>query len=335
MNPINYITQVFSRVGLTASLVMLMFLTLPSAGQELSAIPAAFAEIGIGARAASLGYTGTASERGPGAMSWNPSSIYSEEGWELALSYVDQLQTVEFGYAALTIPLRENRNALAVSAHYSGDDALTEESVKVAYAHRIRFVWFGVAAGVRRAVYGKNTLGADDFVVFEPDEIAEGLSRQVRGSATGFMVEAGLRMRWTDDLTYAFTARNIASPLTWKSTSQARAGTNSYVESVPVELATGVDYRLTEKVTGSIEWVPAVTVDAISRVGMGAEFSPIDVISFRVGRSVLHDGLRNEINTFGFGIRTPKSVSVRLRADYAYVTSDLARTQQLSINVGL
>jgi len=314
---------------------LLWFLVLPINAQEISSIPGAFAQIGIGARSAGLGYTGTAGAIGSGAMAWNPAAIYSDNGMELALSYVDQLEVVEFGYAALSIPLKNNRNAIAISAHYSGDEALTEESAKVAYAHRIGFIWLGAAVGIRRAMYGKNKLNAGDYVVFDADEIAEGLSRQVSGTATGYTIEAGMRMMWSRDLAVSLSARNISAPMLWRSYSQARPGKKSYIESVPLELATGVKYQLSDRVSGALEWVPALESDAISRIGLGASFLPVEMIALRVGRVIFHDGIQNETNTFGFGIRTPKSAGLNIRADYAYIISDLARTQQLSLSIGL
>lgn len=320
---------------LVVYLCALTYFASEASAQGLSSIPGVFAEIGVGAGAASLGYTGTASQRGAHALGWNPAGINPVDGVELTFSYIDQLESVEYGHVAVAFPVVAGRSALALSAQFSGDDALMEGSLQLAYAHRIRFLWLGVGASFRRAVYGRNSLSASDYVVFDADEIAEGLSRQVRGSANGYSIEAGLTLRLTDDLTYAVSARNISAPLFWKSSSDIRTDVKSYTESVPFELATGIHYELSDRLSGSLEWVPPLARDAGGRIGFGASFAPVDVISFQAGRLILQDGFSNEVSTFGFGIRTPSSMGFRLRADYAYVSSDIARTQQITLTVGL
>ena len=306
-----------------------------SSAQVLSGIPAAFAEVGIGARAAALGYAGTAAVTGSGAISWNPASILPEDGFEISASYVDQIEAVEFGHLAMAFPVMRRHGAFALSVQVTGDDMLMESTVRAAYAHRIRFLWLGVGGSLRRATYGNNALSDGDFVVFELDEIAQGRDRQVHGSALGFSVDAGLRMYWADFLIVAVSARNIAAPVSWESEATARSGVRSYVESVPLEISSGVSYRLSNRIRGFLEWTPAMTSDAISRVGLGASYRPVEVISFRLGRLVLQDGLQNEWNTFGFGIRTPSRMKWSLEADYAYIMSDLAHTQQISLRLGL
>lgn len=306
----------------------------PSSAQALSGIPAAFADIGIGARAAALGYAGTAGVTGSAAIAWNPASILPENGFEVSASYVDQVEAVEFGHLSMAFPVFRRNGAVAMSVQVTGDDMLMESTLRGAYTHRIRFLWLGVGGSFRRATYGNNTLSDGDFVVFEPDEIAEGINRQVHGSAMGFSVDAGLRMYWADFLVVAVSARNIAAPVFWESKAEARSGTHVYEESVPLEISSGVSYRLSNRIRGFLEWTPAMTSDAVSRVGLGASFRPVDVISFRLGRLILQDGLRNEWNTFGFGLRTPSRMKWSLEADYAYIMSDLAQTQQISLRVG-
>ncbi|MBT3449055.1 MAG: hypothetical protein HOC28_08900 [Bacteroidetes Order II. Incertae sedis bacterium] len=303
--------------------------------QQLSSIPGAFVDVGIGASIAAYGYAGTASSRGATALNWNPAGIYPEEGPEATFSFVDQLEIVEYGYFSLSVPLWENRNAFALSAQVSGDESLLEESVSVGYAHRFGFVWMGVSGSYRRAVYGKNALRADDYVIFTPDEVTAGLDRQVSGTASGFGLDAGIQLLLTDGVVFGVTARNMAAPIAWSSWSAARPGTKEYSESIPLEVAMGIQYRLSDKLAGSIEWVPEIKAGSISRIGIGAAFNPVTILAIRAGRLILQDGFDNDINTFGFGLKTPPSMDLRLRADYAFITGNIARTQQVSLVIGL
>jgi len=306
-----------------------------SGAQALSSVPGAFVDIGIGARAAASGYTGIASERGASAMAWNPASLVSDQGMEIVFSYVDQLGLVEFGHVAWAMPLRSGRSAWGLAAQVNGDDMLREMTLQAAYSHRIRFLWLGLSVGYRMAEFGNNTLSADDYPVFDPDEIAVGLNRQVRGDAQGFMLDAGLRLEMTHRLDMAVAVRNAYAPVQWTSDAPSREGRKRYFESVPVEVSTGVAYRMSDRLSGYLDWTPGLASDAIPRVGIGVSYRPLDEIVFRVGRLMVHDRRRDEWRTFGFGIRTPSALDWSIEADYAIVVSELARTQQITLRFGL
>jgi hypothetical protein len=307
----------------------------PGFARQLSAIPGAFADVGIGAKVAGSGFAGTATLEGAGALNWNVASIYPAQGPESSFSFVDQLGIVDYGHASIAVPLWSNRAAIALSAQYSGDETLTEESAHIGYAHRISFLWIGVGVGYRRASFGKNTISAGDYVIFDDEEVAEGVSNQISGQATGYSMDAGLRMRLSSAVSVGFSVRNITAPITWESQSISRPETHSYIESIPMEFSVGVLYRLSDHISGALDWAPTLGQDSISRVGFGVEFSPVHEISLRTGRLVLQDGYRNEVSTFGFGVRTPRSFGLRLQADYAYVSSSIAHTQQVTLMIGL
>lgn len=314
---------------------MLACCVLPASGQALSSMAGAFVDVGIGARSAALGYTGVAGERGANALAWNPASLLPADDMELSFSWVDQVELVEFGHMAWAMPLRAGRSAWGLAAEVSGDEMLREATLRAAYSHRIRSIWVGLGIGYRRADYGKNQLSDDDYVVFDPDEITQGTARQVSGSANGLLVDAGIRIEMTHRLDIAVAAKNMVAPVEWTSRSAARTGTNVYFESVPMELSTGVAYRLSDRMAGFLEWTPALGTDAVPRFGLGAAFTPIDMLTLRLGRMMTQDRLNDEWKTFGFGLRTPPSKDWTIEADYAYVVSAFARTQQISIRFGL
>ncbi|NQV72350.1 hypothetical protein HQ496_04435 [bacterium] len=303
--------------------------------RQLSAIPGAFADIGIGAHVAGQGFTGTASISGAGAVNWNIASIYPADGLEASFSYVDQLGLIDYGHVSIAIPLFSNRNAVAFSAEYSGDEALTEQSVHFGYSHRIAFMWLGLGVGYRSASFGRNTISSSDYHVFSDSDVDEANNRKVYGNASGLNVDLGLLMKLGADVRWGISAKNVTAPLTWKSASQSRPEVSSYVESIPLEISTGVTYQLSDHISGALEWVPDLASSSISRIGFGADFSPVYSISIRAGRMLLQDGYKNEVSTFGFGIRTPRSMDLRLSVDYAYVSSFLATTQHVSLLVGL
>ena len=303
--------------------------------QTLSRMPGAFADIGIGAESAALGYSGVAGQRGAAALAWNPASILPNNGMEVSFSWVDQIELIDFGYVSWAMPLRSGRSAWGLSAEVSGDDMLREATLRAAYSHRIRRVWIGLGAGYRRADYGNNRLSESDYVIFDPDEVAVGIGQQVSGSANGLLLDAGMLVEATRRLDFGVAVRNALAPTEWTSRSRAREGTNVYFESVPMEVSTGVAYRLSERLGGFLEWTPGLGTDAVPRFGLGASFTPLHVITLRAGRMMTQDRADDEWNTFGFGLRTPPSMGWSIVADYAYVVSSFARTQQISIRFGL
>ena len=325
------------RHHMTCGLLILLFgWGIPQThAQALTNIPAAFTDIGIGADGTALGYTGVAGMQGADALAWNPASIVPRAGMELSFSWVDQLGLVDFGYMAWSMPLRSGRSAIGASAEVSGDDMLREATLRAAYSHRIRRVWVGLGVGYRRADYGRNRLSADDYVVFDPDEVTSGINQQVSGSANGLLIDAGLRIEASRRMDLAVSARNVLAPTQWVSQSAARPGSKSYFESVPMEVSTGLSYRLSERLAGFMSWTPSLGSDAIPRVGLGASFTPVDVLTLRVGRMMVQDRSHDAWKTFGFGLRTPKSRDWSISADYAYVVSPLARTQQITLRFGL
>jgi len=314
-------------------LVLTLGLSSSVQAQDLSTIPGAFADLGIGAESASLGYSGTSSQRGAFAMAWNPASIRPESGLETAVSWVDHLEAVDFAHAALAVPLGK-KWGWGLSAHIIGDDVLRESTIRTAWSYKFFFMTFGLGAGYRHASFGNNDLSIGDWVVFDPSEVAEGVSQQVSGSAQGFSVDAAMNMHWSDDVMVAIVARNLASPVRWKSSSNGTEE-SSYVESVPAELSLGAGYHITPRISTFLEWTPALKPDAVVRTGFGISIRPVEPLSLNMGRQILHDGFSNERQTWGFGLRTPSSFGLTLEAAYAYVVSELAPTQQVSLRIGL
>lgn len=315
--------------------MVLSVLSTDVGARQLSSIPGSFADIGVGAKGAGMGFAGTATLLGAEAVNWNVAAVYPSNGLEAGFSYVDQLGIIDYGHFSLALPLRNDRNAVAISVQYSGDEVLVEESIHIGYAHRLSTLWMGIGLGYRKAIYGKNVLSSDDYVIFDGAEVAEGVVNQISGQASGYVIDAGIKLLLSSDLTFGLSAKNVRSPIHWNSYSGSRSGTISYVEAVPMEITTGVHYKLSDHLQGAIDWVPTFGSDAKSRIGFGISFNPVPAIALRTGRMILQDGYKNEVTTFGFGVQTPKSFGVQLQANYAYVASPIAHTQQIGLLIGL
>lgn len=303
-------------------------------GQGYSGIGAAFTDVGIGARTAGMGYAGTARTEGVEALLWNVAGIGRVQRAEIVFSYVDQFELITFEHAAIAVPFGGRRFGIAASATSTGDDALREYTASLGFAWRYRWIRIGAGARYRRATFGRNTLSDSEYIVFDPDEIAEGIQRQVFGTADGFGIDAGLLLKPLDDFVMGLSLRNIAAPMRWNSTSTARSGKYSYVEHIPMEMTIGMAY-MRDRGSIAMDWSPGLTRDVSDRIALGVEFKPIDLFALRAGRHMIGDGARNESVTLGFGVDLPEWLGVDLSADYAYITSDLALTQQVTLRLTL
>jgi hypothetical protein len=305
-------------------------------GQVSSRLPGAFLEIGIGARQSAMGYAGIASSGGTADPAWNASSLVHSDGIEASFTYVDQLGLLSYQYVSLVIPLQEKKTALAISVTDSGDEALRELTGRLAFAYRLGPLELGVGSVFRRAVFGRNQLNADDYVVFDQTEVLEGIGRQVVGDAGGIGLDVGLSLQAAPALRVGAAIRNVIAPVRWNS--KTRDGLDqtrgSYIESIPLTLSLGTSWTPTGNAEFSIDFNPGLDDDIANRYSVGAEYLIASVLALRSGIEIISDGLKNERYTAGFGIRIPDTWGVRVYADYAFVSDDLADTQQISMTVG-
>lgn len=314
-------------------LVLVSWLIPPSDSQaQTSRQGGAFVDVGMDAAVAGVGYAGAGSATGVRALAWNVAGLAQATSLELTLSHVDQLEQFTYDHLALAIPFRRGRSVMGAAVSVSGDDAYTEWTTQLAYAHRVAWLGMGLGVRYRRAAFGRNVLDPSDLVVFDPDEIADGMARKVWGEAQGWGLDAGLTVRMHRDIRMSWTLRNVVAPVRWSSTSGVRQLT-SRTEHVPADMDVAVRYTPADWFTFNAAWAPAMDWDVAARYGFGAAIRPVRALELRAGRVLLHDGYRNESTTLGFGLRAGDIWGVGLQIDYAWVSSDLAISQLFTLVV--
>lgn len=306
------------------------------AAQDLSPIPAAFVDIGFGARPAALGnaYVGLADD--VNSVQWNPAGIATQDNYGVGFSYVDQLGLIEYQNLAAVVPLKPGVHGVGISVISSGDDALRELTVSAAYSRVVGPVSLGATVKYRSATFGDNTLSEGDFVVFDPDEIAQGITDQVRGDASGFGLDLGVLYEPSERISVGLMLRDIYADVSWDSQngnadSPARG---SYSESIPFEAAIGTVYRFTPNILVSADFQPAFEEEISNKIRLGAEATIMDVFSLRAGmQQFVNDLPHDEKYAFGVGFNVPVVQAVSIQAHYTYLIEELANTQHLSFSV--
>jgi hypothetical protein len=160
--------------------LLLLFIFNLSYGQESNkagTTAAQFLKIGVGARAAGMGGTGTGLADDISSMYWNPSGLVDVRKVTLLASYNDWFLDVEHQYFGLVFPLGDNQNiGINATLLNMGEMEVTNErnpqgtgtffnasdiSVGITYAVRIvDFFAFGLTAKfINQSIYNESASG--------------------------------------------------------------------------------------------------------------------------------------------------------------------------------
>ena len=321
----------------SALLVIAFLISTTSAGaQPLSNIPAAFVDIGMGARPVALGsaYVGLADDAH--SLHWNPAGLAAQSSYQVAFSYIDHLGLLEYQNLAVTVPLGGTSHSLGAGIIATGDDALSEIVAQLAYSRMFANVFsVGVGLKYRRATFGNNALSADDFIVFDADEVAEGLANQVQGNASGFGVDVGLLYTPSPKVRFGLMLRDLYAPVAWNSSTNNpdNPARGSYNEGVPFEAALGTVYRLNNSFLITADYSPALQGELDDKVRVGVETTILNIFSMRGGMQQVLNDRDDEKYALGFGVKMPLVQGIHVMANYTYLIETLANTQHMSLSI--
>ncbi len=301
--------------------------------QPLSSVSAAFADVGVGARVAAMGYAGVASGQGMGGAVWNPASATEFGRVEASFAYLDQFGVLSYAEAGLGGRIG-TRWGLGLSIRDSGDDALRETSIRGILGHSIGRLSVGGAFSLLLARFGRNDLAGEDYSVFDPSEVAIGIGNQIQGEATGFSMDLGIRYS-VGRAALALVARNLLAPVQWDSRTANGGNKSSYSEGVPLEILVGAAIPAGESGLFTMDYRPALRGDLDPVIRAGAEWVLAGVLALRTGTERTFNGRNDERYTVGFGIIPPFRGRTRMRAGYSFSTGLLGDSQQFSLQVSL
>jgi hypothetical protein len=310
-------------------LLIFSFTALP----QNSGIPASFVDIGFGSRPMGMGgaFTGLANDIN--ALMWNPAGLVSLHSQQAAFSFTNQLNLIQYHFLSFGMPLSSNQG-LGLGLIYSGDKAMAEMTFQAGYAITfLKDFSAGVNLKYRYSSFGKNSLDPSEFRVFEPDEIQEGISNQVKGSGSGFGFDLGLLYRLNDQVQFGMMVKDIYSPIYWNSRvdNTAKQTKGSYSEIIPTEVSLGASLHLIDNVVFDVDFSPSVYKDVASKLSSGVEAKLVNIIFLRAGFQHNPAVESNEKYMFGLGLDLNHIFDVNILIDYSYMIENLANTQRFSL----
>ena len=293
--------------------------------ETVSDIPAAFVDIGYGARPMGMGGAFVALADDANAVLWNPAGLARLQNSQLTGMYARQMGLVPYGFMGFAQPVSP-RSSLGAGVISSGDAALRETTALLSVAHRLRpGLCLGLSAKARMATYGNNPDGA-----WDPDGTG---NRQVTGRGLGLGIDLGLLYDLTDRTSLGLIWRDILAPVSWQAdneTGTARGGG----EGVPMTLVMGTAHRWSEDVTMSLSLDRSLHQDAADRLAAGYENRLWDLIILRAGYGQEITADPDRLYSLGLGLEHDLSATWNLAFDFAYLFHDLANTPRISLTMG-
>ncbi len=282
---------------------LLSALSLSLLSGDSSNIQTAFIDNMIGARAQSMGgaYKGIVDT--PDALLWNPSGLSDQNNKHaIIFEYLELKNIFSYNFTAYGYSVND-RCFLGVGMFYSGDEAMSETVLYsgAAYSFLKRENHYLISSGLTlkylMSRYGNNSNGSlfDDL----------GQNHQISGSASGFSIDAGLKVRITERDIFAATTKNVFDRVIWSSKNEAGTAGGNYRENLPFAWTLGYT-RIQDKLIISTDITKAVRNDVEDILQIGIEYNLRPYFAVRGGYGqelVTADNKRLSIGT-GIGVDT-------------------------------
>lgn len=306
-----------------SGLSLVLLLTTPGFAQETSNIPGAFANIGVGAGPMGMAGATVVLGRDIYSMVRNPASLTSVRAPQAAFSMTKQFSLIP--YNLLLYGQSIGRFSVGAGFLTAGDDALRENTVYLAAARRLRrMISLGLTFKFRQASFGNNGSGA---------WVHDGGNRQVRGDATGYSFDLGIRGILTKDAGFALVLQDLFGALDYDAANEvgtARGGE----ENTTTTLLLGFGYAVHKNLILEVNARKALHHDLHDRLTLGLEHTLFALLTLRSGVSQNIDSDEsNRHYSLGLGI-SHKLLLLRFATDLAYVINDIDDFFHVGIRLG-
>lgn len=286
----------------------LLLASVPAVRAGQSALPGAFADIGLSARAMGMGGAAAAGFGRAADLSGNPAALAG-----LAQSELGALQTEQFGlvptyYLAGARPLGGGGVGLGLLS--SGDALLRENTLLIAGGHSLGesglgALALGIALKLRHAAFGP-----------------EGDTPGIEGSAYGGGLDLGLQLR-RGSARYGLFVEELASDLRWES-----SGLGRYHEGVPPTLRAGLGLDAAAlSLAADLEF--ALESERAHKAALGVEWRPHAILALRGGLSQRLATEEQRFLSAGLGLGANLEGGRRFQLDAAYLFHDLGGSLRL------
>lgn len=279
-------------------------------------IPAAYVDIGYGARPMGMGGAFTALAADAHAIFWNPAGMVFLRQQHFTAMYTKQFNLIPYALGAYAFKVGKNSFGLAFLS--SGNEVLRESTLLASYARPLQLPLIGLAGiglnlRYRFASFGNNADGGPD---------------RSQGSASGFGFDLGFIKTFGRGSRFGLFIRDAANSMTWDNSTRGE----SYSESIPAALLIGVAQRVHKKAILALDFDKALYSDVEDKIRLGLEMSPMKYIVLRGG---MWQNVQAEVNrnySLGLGVRVAKR-TFGAQFDFAYIFNDLANSPRVSFSL--
>jgi len=281
-----------------------------SFAQDMAHIPAAFVDIGFGARPLGMGSAFVALANDVHAILWNPAGLVEAQFLEATFSYTKQLGLIPYHLAAFShrpYPQFAHGEALIVS----GDDVMRETTFYVAAAYSFAM--------------GLTSLRIGGALSYKHASFGQPGSGNVSGSASGFGLDLGLKYVIGRHFALAMVLKEAFTYVQWNSSSLGK-----YSEGLPTRLRLGLAIRDINQFNFELDVEKSLYQDTMDRFYFGTERAVSNLFRLRGGFASNLDAEQNLNMCFGGSLVYPLRPDIRLFLDIAYIFQDIHNTFRLS-----
>jgi len=315
---ISSISGIVAAVLLTASFV--------SAG-DVSGIPGAFADVGLGLRPLGMGGAYTALAVDENAVRWNASLLGDVLDPTAGFSWAKQFGVISYNYASIAYPISDIGLGVGGYIISAGDEVYRETTI-------------GIGAGVTgdNLHLPENLLLGSTLKIYVANfgQDADGGADRVEGSASGFGLDLAASWRVSDELIFALVGRDLINTVSWTSDNADHSTKGSYSEGVPRVIDIAGAFQ-DEKFAVSFDVQPSLYSDVLTRVGFGFEFAMLKIFKPRLGLSQnFGSGDPNRQVSIGLGIDLDPTFTGPIRQikfGYTHLIQHIDSTPRVGLTV--
>jgi len=288
------------------------------AQNSFASIPAAYVDIGYGARPMGMGGAFVALANDAHAVLWNPAGLARLRSTSTTFMWAKQFNIIPYYFIAAGFPVNSNL-ALGAAAISSGNDVLRETTVLFSFSYklapRLSFPMnFGMNIKMRHASFGNNSDGGED---------------RIQGNALGFAVDLGGQWRISSKFYTGFLLRDVISPVSYNNETL----NTSYSETIPPALLIGGVCSAIKNLLLAVDWEKVISANNHDKLHAGLEYKILNIVILRSGIIQTIQAESTRKYTMGFGLVYTKKNVLSLSFDFAYEIFFLANTPKVSTSI--
>lgn len=286
-------------------LVLFILISSISFANNLSNIPAAFMDVGYGAKPMSMGGAYVSLTDNANSIIWNPAGLCRiSSKHNLSMDNVTFFDLYNYSFLGYGMKLNE-MISLGSGLIYSGDEAMSEATLLVSMGLNgsifgkpfLEKLNLGLSLKYFGSSFGNNSNGS--YVDAQGEH-------QVSGSANGFGCDVGLQYKITEESNVGLACKNALNNIFWESSNGTGTAQGDYDEGIPTTLTYGYSFSK-NNITFALDYDKALYKDVEDIVHIGGEYTLLGkYLSLRSGFS--QELYTSENRKYGFGVGTKLNI---------------------------